>query len=415
MPVYENIGSIRNVDHILDIIYNHTKKNYASFQFEKILQETEIIKFYNEQGAEVSDGPQSVFKIVHLRDLLHRDGTPMCLSFIKGDNQTKKYGHVSDDIWLGAFIDSEDKLYQKWLLHQSDGKPGASQKPKTAKSQVPQNAIEQAMSRSNISIADFEVSTPSVTAPPPEDFAWELYNLLYMKESWLNKDNKLSRLFNYIIHLTTKVLLETNTTYIQFNQKKDRIMFNSRLLNKYGNYIIISCKRRGQEYFSYKVIKSADDAVKLGFNAEFNIAPISFFSSLSQVVFSGTIDDFDANNVYKLNHIIEERRDRLPESMREMSSIDISMRLTASINMALKIAMTDYKFIVPIYGVSARRIQFLIPVYSSFDGEGPPECAIIIDKNAHGQWETKTVLDLEMAYSHARLITRPDQNWLCIS
>ena len=423
--IIDDMGKINDIEMTLDNMRKFLPNNVvinSQYDLERIFKEGHEIKEYDKNGHLTTDTTTADLRIVVLSTLKSaREGWSIALSFVKSYNAAEQYGHVSDEAWFGCFVGSEEKLYQKWMArkdervnHTTTGGSVGTIGAKIAESGLGDQLAE-LVKRSEASREIGQEVKPAF--PKGQDvFLEEVYDLLYMKESWRSATGDLNRLYRYITALATKILHDPNAAnYIRYTKNKERILFNIRLLNRYGNYIIISCKNTSAEFVSFQVVNSVRDAIDLGFDVhDLNIPPITFFRNLDEVVFKGNIDDFDIDNTHRLYHIIDERRDRLPKEMQDMVTMDINMRLMASIEMALKIAQTDYKFIVPKYNMEKRSIDFLIPVYSSFDGKSKPECALVVDRNELGKWEIRTVLDIEMAYSNARLINRPDQNWLVI-
>lgn len=421
MTVIDNIGTITNEDAAIDSINRFVSTRYLSmFDLEELFKQDNKITFYGDDGVVTDTIEKAYLKIIELPGLVsHRDGWPICVSFVKSVNKAERWGHNSDDAWFGMFAGSHDYLYDRWLKRKDDD---PAKKNRLDITQKPIGDIGRILAQPGIAEklnAIVENSDNHVQPKPTvlhDGFLESVYELLYMKESWLNSSGSLHRLGKYFNYLAIKIFQDdSRTVYMKFNRKHDKVVFNSRLLNKYGNYIIVCCIIDQGTFSHFRVINSVDDLIRLEFEAStLDVPPISFFKSIDEVVFKGTIDDFDRYNLHRLNHVIEERRDRLPKDMQKLSPIDINMKLMASVDMALKVAQTDYKFIVPKYNPEKRSIDFLLPVYTSFDGESKPECALVIDKNEHGKWEIRTVIDIEAAYGNARLINRPDQNWLSI-
>ena len=69
----------------------------------------------------------------------------------------------------------------------------------------------------------------------------------------------------------------------------------------------------------------------------------------------------------------------------------------------------NYKTAVPQYWRG--RIQLLLPLCLVQDGKA--DLALVVEKERDGRcYRGNTVLTLDMAYSNARLLARPDPDWL---
>ncbi len=56
--------------------------------------------------------------------------------------------------------------------------------------------------------------------------------------------------------------------------------------------------------------------------------------------------------------------------------------------------------------------MFLLPVYIHINDEETITLAIAIEKNENGTYRANTIFDLDTAYKKARLVTKPESNWL---
>lgn len=70
----------------------------------------------------------------------------------------------------------------------------------------------------------------------------------------------------------------------------------------------------------------------------------------------------------------------------------------------------NYKTAIPVYYVEEERMQLLLPFVSA-NGEDL-SCFLVQRDDDMQNYTLKTILDLDQAYFGARLITRPDKDWL---
>lgn len=82
--------------------------------------------------------------------------------------------------------------------------------------------------------------------------------------------------------------------------------------------------------------------------------------------------------------------------------------LNGVINTAIQKVIANYKLAIPHYYQD--KIQLLIPL--SFDNGDKPDVALVLDQLKNGDYLATTCLTLEMAYMDARLIAKPESNWL---
>lgn len=108
------------------------------------------------------------------------------------------------------------------------------------------------------------------------------------------------------------------------------------------------------------------------------------------------------------SHILmdEKNAERLPKSILD-SKLPLQT-LMGVIELSIKRVIANYKLAVPQY--YQNKIQLLIPLY--FENENRPELALVISKSNHDYYQGHTCITLDMAYNNARLIAKPESNWL---
>ncbi len=93
----------------------------------------------------------------------------------------------------------------------------------------------------------------------------------------------------------------------------------------------------------------------------------------------------------------------------------LNSRFKQAIDRAFKRVEWNYKTAIPTYYIEEREISILLPL--ALGSKGKVNVALVCKHNYNpnegiNNYEGKTILTLEMAYSNARLITRPDSDWL---
>lgn len=128
-----------------------------------------------------------------------------------------------------------------------------------------------------------------------------------------------------------------------------------------------------------------------------------YFSDPSLLVF-----DWHCKINVQYRHILEddENRERLPKNVLE-SDRPLEM-LKGVIDTAIKRVMANYKLAVPHY--FRNQIQLMIPL--CFAKTDTPNSALVLSKMNGGYYQAHTCLSMEMAYLDARLIAKPESNWL---
>ena len=108
-------------------------------------------------------------------------------------------------------------------------------------------------------------------------------------------------------------------------------------------------------------------------------------------------------------HILDNERNinRLPEYVAN-SKMKLQL-FSGAVDTSIKKVIANYKLAVPQYYDG--QIQLLIPLF--FEDDNKPDLALAVTKK-NGYYQGHTCLTLDMAYNNARLIAKPESNWLTI-
>jgi cold shock CspA family protein len=107
-------------------------------------------------------------------------------------------------------------------------------------------------------------------------------------------------------------------------------------------------------------------------------------------------------------HVLRDNLDRFPEVLRDRPALARNALMGAEAQIRDRV-YRNYKTAIPQY--YAGRIQLLLPLCLQEDGKA--DLALVVERDADGRtYRGNTVLTLDMAYSNARLLARPDRDWL---
>ncbi len=128
-----------------------------------------------------------------------------------------------------------------------------------------------------------------------------------------------------------------------------------------------------------------------------------YFSDPSRLVFNWHLK---VNKNYK--HILDDLNtsQRLPDSIKN-SDRPLDM-LKGVIDTAVQRVIANYKLAVPHY--YCNKIQLMIPL--CFGKTDNPDVALVLDRMKGNYYQATTCLDMKMAYMDARLIAKPESDWL---
>lgn len=255
------------------------------------------------------------------------------------------------------------------------------------------------------------------------DIINDIYERLLIKENW--KFNNKNRLGFYLrgICLYTWREQQANPDIIKgngytFSDDKKCCVINTGLLDTYGNFIyLVDHSPIIPDFYTKVVSIMYNKAALLNFGFDINNVkylpmPIKFVDDSSELIFDAQYEDFDLDDTSHLFHIISERIGRFPDRYANESHLYICERIKSAIRQAIMISKTDYKYVIPKYDFSRKKIQFLIPLYLDNTPDTSPELTIVVGKQAKNMWSIFTVLYSDDAYDDARLISRASDSWL---
>ncbi len=110
-----------------------------------------------------------------------------------------------------------------------------------------------------------------------------------------------------------------------------------------------------------------------------------------------------------LDHIIGDNLSRFPAHLQGADDAELRRQLVGAIDEVKKKVRSNYKIAVPQY--YDNKIQLLLPLCLT-SGSPNPDLALVIHKLNDTTYTARTCLTLKMAYNNARLIVKPQSNWL---
>jgi len=129
-----------------------------------------------------------------------------------------------------------------------------------------------------------------------------------------------------------------------------------------------------------------------------------FFSDPSALIFNP-----NCSIIPDVDHIISDNKNRFPPSLQASGEDNMRRQLIGAIDEVIKMVKTNYKIAVPQF--FNKRTQLLLPLCLT-PGSKNPDLALVIYKLDDNNYCARTCLTLEMAYMNARLIVKPQSDWL---
>lgn len=209
-------------------------------------------------------------------------------------------------------------------------------------------------------------------------------------ESWSNKTYPNNGILaNYIVKTYNKLQSERNVVF-----RQDYALFNTGLFTKYYEPIYVYQSRSeisfltGYELSSIGITERPERA--------------NYFENPELLIFDW---HYPIDVQYK--HILDDDKNkhRLPEEF--LSSANMVTVLNGAIDTMKKRVSSNYKLAIPQYYDG--KIQLLLPLCLMSDNK--PDVAIAVTKKDNC-YQGHTCLTLDMAYNNARLIAKPESDWL---
>ena len=196
--------------------------------------------------------------------------------------------------------------------------------------------------------------------------------------------------------------------------------FNTGLVDKRYESVFALFDRndpgRQQQWKFLAFCTAGEDAGKL-LSRYFNPlpGPARYFSHASELLY-----DPDAALHPDYTHILSENRDRLPyDLVRLVDQLEpvkaenvLKMHIDRAIDLARKRTRWNFKTAIPHYFPTLKRLDFLLPLCLLDDST--VDVALAVQRTETG-YIGATILPLDWAYKSARLVCRPDSDWLAPS
>lgn len=251
-----------------------------------------------------------------------------------------------------------------------------------------------------------------------EDNLHFLANSLADKEEWsysntekeINEGNNSARfsypiLRNYLAYTFQKVNSEDK---IQYADDKKIACFNTGLLTTnleeiFALFTENKSYNKISPYFFKAFVKESDREFLTYFSNNIPEAA-NYFTHPEQLIFNPRW-----NVVKDIDHIIRDSKNRFPAPLNTASDREVRKHLVGALDEIVKKVKANYKLAIPQYYNG--KIQLLLPLCLLTDDEA--DLALVVDHiNDNKTYIIGTCLTTGMAYNNARLIVRPEKEWL---
>ena len=238
----------------------------------------------------------------------------------------------------------------------------------------------------------------------------DLASNLAQKEDWdfLDSHHKNYSILKNYLEFTFRKLSQEKKIYFTTGNKY--ACFNTGLVTE--NYEDIFAlfeeyknpKKPNRSPFFFKAFVKKSDNTFLKFFSS-NIPDVAdFFEKPELLIFNPKCD-----LIPDLDHIIKDNLSRFPPHLQVADDAELRRQLVGAIDEVKKKVRSNYKIAVPQFYDG--RIQLLLPLCLT-SGSPNPDLALVTHKLNDLTYTARTCLTLKMAYTNARLIVKPQSNWL---
>lgn len=200
--------------------------------------------------------------------------------------------------------------------------------------------------------------------------------------------------------------------HLVYSEDEQALAFNTGLVTAFQEHIFALFRRRPDDELGPRwVLRSFEKASSVPFLELFgrNLPPLAYyFDDPAQLVF-----DVRLPLSVNVEHVPHDP-DRFPDSLNLLTAQDLAAQVNAKAPEAVERVRRNYKTAIPQFyrdGKSGQgKMQLLLPV--ALLRRDHAELALAVDRLESGVYLGRTVLTLDWAYNNARLLTRPDTDWL---
>ena len=229
-------------------------------------------------------------------------------------------------------------------------------------------------------------------------------------ENWTSKNNNghpYDILFYYVIKTFEIVMKQEKVNY---SSENDFAVFNTGLMTDNGEEIygcfVLNQKPDEQKWYLKGFFKESDRFLCKYIFDKPQVA--KYDKNISEFHFNS-----DAEIELNADHIFDDHWDnetRYPEIIKSLGKPLAIATIKSAFEVTKKKIRRNPRLAVPQYYDG--KIMFLLPIVIATTEQIKTTMALAVEKMQNGTYRANTIFDLAAAYKKARLITKPESNWL---
>lgn len=245
--------------------------------------------------------------------------------------------------------------------------------------------------------------------------AWYFQQDKFKTKNAINPPPKLRNYLNYTFKRLCELEKEESGKYFIISQDENYIGFNTGLQDSHLNdlYMIFQKNTKNQNSIDkkypdwiYRATTTSSDPTYYTRNFGNCSSNIAWYSDDSRDYVFNTKYHLDTNIV---GHTFSRAKER--SGFDENCTDDVVRTyLDGALHGLIPKINRNYKTAIPMYYVEDKKMQLLLP-FPSVNSKDI-SCFLVERDDDLQRYTIKTVLDMDQAYYCARLITRPDKEWL---
>lgn len=196
---------------------------------------------------------------------------------------------------------------------------------------------------------------------------------------------------------------------ILYSENGKKACFNTGLQTRNHNKDIIATfvkNEKGLPTWYFKEFVDIHNMDRRGYPPGKDPEVAEYYNKVADLFF-----DLDYKLMWNAEHIVEHNKERLPKELQECSVKLASVAIGGALDRVKAKVKRNYKLAIPHWYKG--HVQLLLPL--NLTGDDSVSLALVADKDEeHKCYRITTILTPEMAYVDARLICRPDSEWLQI-
>mgnify|MGYP003630444303 CR=1 FL=1 len=222
-------------------------------------------------------------------------------------------------------------------------------------------------------------------------------------------------LYSYINHTFNRIIAQEKLITGKSSEGKEYAIFNTGLATKFQEDIyayfqkidILESNRKWKiKEPEYRFLEFGTDQSRFRKFLPKSPEIATYFSDaeITELIYDYSLND--GQIIIDREHIAG-RRSRFPSEIRELNDEKFFDSVKKGIELALRRIKRNYKTAIPHYYDG--KIQFLMPLCLVSKSEA--DLALVVNKEEY-VYKAHTVLTLDQAYNNARLLAKPDREWL---